>query len=185
MNQSHHSNVGVVDILYAVAIGEGFFAAMYDLRSPLLADGVTSVDLTALARSALAFLLIIMSWVRYRSHQFTIARYPTSEFITDIMIMLCYMSLFVIAPFEPVFYMMFAFIHILWLVSWLSSRSSSFAYPSFIASFAVGYALLSVWATFDTTAEICRLSLAIVFLFCFRFMRVRWFPPEEKEGVAQ
>lgn len=149
---SGKSDAGVVDILYAVALGEGFFAAIYGLREELAAGEFLLIGAggQTLARVLLGFLIIIVSWLFYRRAFVPGRDYPTSEFAFDIVTIIAYMALLSFAGWPVVFYLVVAFIWSAYLLARIASRRMNAAYLMFGLAFVAYFVAASVSAVFVT-----------------------------------
>ena len=143
---SGKSDAGVVDILYAVALGEGFFAAIYGLREELTAGQFLLIGTggQTLARVLLGFLIIIISWLFYRRAFVPGRDYPTSEFAFDIVTIIAYMALLSFAGWPVVFYAVVAFIWSTYLLARIASRRMNTAYLLFGLGFVVFFVAAAV-----------------------------------------
>jgi len=143
---SGRSDAGVVDVLYAVALGEGFFAAIYSLREELASGQFLLLGAggQTLARVLLGFLIIIVSWLFYRRAFVPGRDYPTSEFVIDIITIIAYMALLSFADWPVVFYLFVALIWITYLLARMASRRMNTAYLMFGLIFVAYFITASV-----------------------------------------
>ena len=58
----------MLDVLFAVALGEGFFSGMYELKDKIVTGAVwtAGVDGQNFFRFIHAFLIVLFSWLHYR-----------------------------------------------------------------------------------------------------------------------
>jgi hypothetical protein len=166
------SNAEILDVLYAVALGEGFMWGMSGIRDDVVSGMVLQSHETAqtLCRILLGFVIIILSWLYYRRFMLTRAHYPAAEFVTDVVVMMTYMSLFLLIDVPGPFYATVAAIWVLYGLAragtWLRSR----AYLGFLVAYVVFFAALaaSTRAFPGTAAEWLRLLTAAIAAFAFR-----------------
>lgn len=172
-----NSDAGVVDVLYAIALGEGFFAAISEIKQLLAADQFLLLGAggQTLSRVALGFLIIVVSWLYYRRAIIPGRSYPIPEFAIDIVVMIAYMALMSFVGSPALYYSIIAIIWLLYLLARLASREMSAAYLTFglafVAFFAVAAASASVYR--DTAAEWPRVILVTVGVASYRLLDLR------------
>ena len=174
---SGRSDAGVVDVLYAVALGEGFFSAIYSLREELAAGEflLTGAGGQTLARVLLGFLIIIVSWLYYRRTFVPDRDYPTSEFVIDIITIIAYMALLSFADWPVVFHSVIAFIWMAYLLARIASRRMNKAYLMFGLVF-VAYFVTAAASTFvvqGSAGEWLRIILVTIAVAAYRLLDVK------------
>ena len=176
-NSTRSSDAGVVDILYAVALGEGFFAAVYRVREEIIAGQFALVGTggQTLLRVLLGFLVIIISWVYYRRAVVPRRHYPVSEFTADIVVMIAYMGLLSFSDWPIVFYSIIAVIWLLYLLARIVSRQMNKAYLMFGLAFVAYFAVAAISAYFyqGIFSEWLRLTLVMTAVIAYRLFDVR------------
>jgi hypothetical protein len=165
-------NAEILDVLYAVALGEGFMWGMSQIRDDVLSGMVLQSHAVAqtLGRILLGFLIIILSWLYYRRNMLSRARYPAAEFVTDVVVMMTYLSLFLLIDVPGPFYATVAAIWVLYGLARAESGLRSPAYLGFLAAYVAFFAALaaSAWAFPGPGAEWLRLLAATVAALAFR-----------------
>jgi hypothetical protein len=165
-------NAEILDVLYAVALGEGFMWGMSQIRDDVLSGMVLKSHAVAqtLGRILLGFLIIILSWLYYRRNMLSRARYPAAEFVTDVVVMMTYLSLFLLIDVPGPFYATVAAIWVLYGLARAESGLRSPAYLGFLAAYVAFFAALaaSAWAFPGPVAEWLRLLAATVAAIAFR-----------------
>ena len=175
------SDAGVLDILFAVALGEGFITGMYEYKDLLISGEVfTFADPgQGLYRILLTFLIIILSWIHFRSDTLTNDEYPRGEFVVDILVVLSYMTLFLFVE-APTIY--FATVSVIWLLyalaRYLSGRTS-LACTVFGLAFVMLFLIISISSAkwHGNAAEWSRLVLLTIGIVIYR--------PLDRRLVAQ
>lgn len=174
---SGKSDAGVVDILYAVALGEGFFAAIYGLREELAAGQFLLIGAggQTLARVLLGFLIIIISWLFYRRAFVSGRDYPTSEFALDIVTIIAYMALLSFAGWPVVFYAVVAFIWSTYLLARIASRRMNATYMLFGLAFVTYFvtAAVSTVVIAGTAGEWLRIVFVTIGVVAYRFLDIK------------
>ena len=178
MNTSKdRSDAGVVDILFAVALGEGFFAAVYGIREKIVAGQflLTGSGGQTLARVLLGFLIIIISWLYYRRAMIHVRDYPTSEFAIDIMVMMAYMGLLSFADWPVVFYSAVAIIWLLYLFARVAARNMNARYLTFSLVFVAWFVAASISSIIDQSNahEWLRIALVTLGVVAYRLLDVK------------
>lgn len=172
-----NSDAGVVDVLYAIALGEGFFASISEIKQLLMAGQflLFGAGGQRLSRVALGFLVIIVSWLYYRRAILPGRNYPIPEFALDIVVMIAYMALMSFAGWPALYYSIIAIIWLLYLLARLASREMSAAYLvfglAFVAFFVAAAASASVYR--DTPAEWLRVILVTIGVVAYRLLDLR------------
>lgn len=174
---SGKSDAGVVDVLYAVALGEGFFAAVYGLREEVAAGQflIQGSGGQTLARVLLGFLIIIVSWLFYRRAFIPGRDYPTTEFVIDIVTIVTYMALLSFADWPLAFYSAIALIWTTYLLARIASRRMNAAYLLF-GLFFVAYfiaAAVSAVAIAGPVAEWLRIVLVTIGVTAYRLLDIK------------
>ena len=173
---SKRSDAGVVDVLYAVALGEGFFAAIYSFREEVAADQFVLIGAggQTLARVLLGFFIIIVSWLFYRRTYVPGRDYPTSEFFVDIITIIAYMALLSFADWPMVFYSVVALIWMTYLLARMASRRMNTVYLSFGLVFVAYFvtAAISTVIVQGVTGEWLRIILVTIGVAAYRLLDV-------------
>lgn len=173
-SSSRSTDAGVVDILFAVALGEGFFAAIYGIKEEINAGHFLLVGSGGqiLSRVLLSFLIIIVSWLYYRRAVVPVRDYPLAEFAIDIIILIAYMTLMSFADWPIVFYSVIAVIWLLYLLARIASGQMNTAYLIFGLAFVVYFVVASVSAFFDhgNFSEWLRISLVTIGVITYRIL---------------
>ena len=171
------SDAGVVDVLYAIALGEGFFAAIYSLREEFAAGQFLLIGAggQTLARVLLGFLIIIVSWLIYRRAFAPDRDYPTSEFAIDIITIIAYMALLSFADWPIVFYSVVAFIWITYLLARIASRRMNTAYLMFGLAFVAYFVTASVSTVIihGAAGEWLRIILVTIGVIAYRLLDIK------------
>lgn len=172
------SDAGVVDILFAVALGEGFFSAIDGVRDNIAAGQFLLFGSggQTMARLLLGFLLIILSWLYYRRAMIPGRDYPTSEFAIDIVVAIAYMALLSFADWPAVFYSIIAVIWGLYLLARIAGREMTTAYLLFGLGFVAYFLVASASTLFDpgVVAEWLRIVLVAIAVVAYRLSDVRY-----------
>ena len=173
MNErTRRSDAGILDILFAVALGEGYLEGIAQNREQILSGAAFTLGPPGqdLYRVALAFLVILLSWIYYRSTTLPGRVYGRSEFAVDALVVITYLTLFVFIDEAVVFAWILAFIWTLYLLARLVSGQRSAGDVSlglaFIAAFVL-IALSAAWWRGDA-AEWARLLLMTVAVIAYR-----------------
>lgn len=114
------SNAGVIDVLFAVALGEGVLSALNQFKDELVSGEVFALGAAGqgMYRVFLAFLIILLSWLQYRqSTMTTYERYPTAEFAADILVIVAYMTLFLLVDAPTAYYTTVALIWLIYVIA--------------------------------------------------------------------
>lgn len=171
------SDAGVVDVLFAVALGEGFFAAMYGIREEVVAGQFLLLGTggQTLSRVLLGFVIIIVSWLFYRRAVVPGRNYPPIEFAIDIVTIIAYMALLSFADWPIVFYPVIAVIWLMYLLARIASRLTNTAYLVFGLTFVLYFVIISVSASWSQAniSEWLRIILATVGVSAYRFLDVK------------
>ena len=161
-----------MDVLYAVALGEGFFSGIYSLKDQMSSGEVLTLGLAGqgLYRALLGFLIIILSWLHYRTSTLTDNDYTTGEFVTDIVIMITYMTLFLFVDAPVAYYSTISVIWLLYLTARFDFCKKNFALLFVELSFVIFFALVVVSATaYDGTGiEWARLIVVTIAIVLYR-----------------
>jgi hypothetical protein len=177
---SNRADAGILDVLYAVALGEGFLWGASAIREGLASGAFAAPGALpqAVGRILLAFLIIMLSWVHYRRAMLPRREYPIAEFVTDVTVMMVYLVLFQLFD-VPVAY--YAAVASLWLLYWLARAVGWLRSPKYLF-FGLGYALLfavlalSAWVFPGKDAEWLRLAVATVAACLYRPLDYRCAP---------
>lgn len=176
-SSSGSSDTGVVDILYAVALGEGFFAAIYGIKEELVAGQfqLFGAGGQTLLRILLGFLIIIVSWLYYRRAVIPGRSYPTSEFALDVAVMISYMGLLSFADWPAAFYLIVSLIWLLYLSARIASRQMNSAYLVFGLLFVAYFGVASASSFLDQSyaGEWLRFALVTVGVVAYRLLDLR------------
>ena len=176
-SSSGRSDAGVVDVLYAVALGEGFFSALYSVREELAAGQflLAGAGGQTLARVLLGFSIIIVSWLFYRRTFVPGRNYPTSEFVIDIVTIIAYMALLSFADWPIMFYSVIALIWMTYLSSRVASRRMNTAYLMFGLMFVAYFVAASVSIVFNqgVVGEWMRIILVTIGVAAYRILDVK------------
>lgn len=158
------SNAEVLDVLYAVALGEGFIAGVHQFKGALVTGEVLTLGDTGQGfyRLLLAFLIVILSWLYYRRSTLVRPAYPSPEFFVDIVIILIYMSLFLFydAPFA--YYSAVAAIWVLYVLARADEWRRSVSYLLFGFAFVGFFVLIAATASNESTGSTEWLRLLLV-----------------------
>lgn len=174
IKQDKQLNAGVVDVLYAVALGEGFFSSMHQLKARILSGDfeIFGTGGQGLYRVLLGFLIIVLSWVHYRRFALFTDAYPHWEFSTDIVVMILYMTLFLFVDVPGAYYLVVAVIWLLYIVSraalWRKNLRLTVIEFSFLPFF-IAVAVSSLYFT-STGSEWIRLLLVTAGAVLFRYL---------------
>jgi hypothetical protein len=171
------SDAGVVDVLYAVALGEGFFAAMYGIREDLVAGEFLPFGAggQTLSRVLLGIFIVIVSWLYYRRAVIPGRDYPTSEFAIDIIVMVAYMAMLSFADSPAIFYSVIAVIWMMYLLARIASRQMNKAYLVFGLGFVAFFVVLSATTFFDQgiVGEWLRIIMVTIGVAAYRVLDVK------------
>ena len=167
------SDAGVVDVLYAVALGEGFFVAVNGIKEGLAAGQFALFDASGqtLFRVLIGFLIIILSWLFYRKAFLASEReYPTSEFAIDIVTMIAYMALLSFADWPAAFYLIVTIIWMIYLLARVASRRMNSPYFVFGLVFVLYFlgVSLSTLVVQGITGEWVRIGLVSLGVVAYR-----------------
>lgn len=121
------SDAGILDILFAVALGEGYLEGVAQNREQILSGAAFSLGPAGqdLYRVALAFLVILLSWIYYRSTTLPGRVYDRGEFAVDALVVITYLTLFVFIDEAIVFAWILVFIWTLYLLARVVSKQRS------------------------------------------------------------
>jgi len=168
------SGAGVVDVLYAVALGEGFFAAVSEIKEALAADHflLLGSEGQTFFRAGLAFFIIIVSWLYYRKAVISNRNYPPIELAIDIIVMIAYMALMSFVGWPVIFYSIIALIWLLYLLARIASREMNLAYLIFGLIFTAFFvvAAASVSINPGTAVEWSRMILVTIGVAAYRLL---------------
>lgn len=171
------SDAGVVDVLFAVALGEGFFAAIYGIRDEIVVGQFLLVGAggQTLSRVLLGFIIIIVSWLYYRRAVIPGRNYPQFEFAIDIVTIIAYMALLSFADWPIVFYSVITVIWLMYLLARIASRLTNTAYLIFGLAFVVYFLVASVSASLNQghLSEWLRIILVTAGVISYRFLDVK------------
>ena len=158
------SNAEVLDVLYAVALGEGFIAGVHQFKDELITGELLALGESGQGfyRVLLAFLIVILSWLHYRRSTLVRPAYPSPEFFVDIVIILIYMSLFLFydAPFA--YYCAIAAIWVLYVVARVDEWRRSVSYLLFGLAFIGFFVSIAATASNESTGGTEWLRLLLV-----------------------
>ena len=140
------SNAEVLDILFAVAIGEGTIWGVQEYRDLLVSGELFSVPDAAqgFVRVLLGFLLIILSWLHFRRSTLSRHDYPAHEFVFDILVAVSYMVLFLFVAAPTAFYVVITLIWLLYLGARYLGWRRRLSYLAFGLAFIVYFALIAI-----------------------------------------
>ena len=181
MKNNKGSNAEVLDVLFAVALGEGFLAGINQYKSQIITGDVFALDATGQGfwRVLLSFLIIILSWLHFRRSTLVARAYPTSEFVTDIFVAVSYMALFLFVDAPAAFYTMLVIIWVLYTISrndqWRGDRSYLAYNLGFVAFFTL--TAMSLWWSESTAVEWLRLVAVTAAVVLFRALDRRFLQP--------
>lgn len=164
MNQTARNvNVEVVDILYAIALGAGFTIGIYDFKERLIALEVFTAAETgqSFCRITLAFLVIIASWLHYKRHMVAGRTYPSPEFLSDILIVLIYMLLFIFVEAPAAYDLVMTAIWLLYALARLAYWPQDYLYFLFGLGFAAVFAALVAGSLMNLSRVWERVQLAV------------------------
>lgn len=171
------SDAGVVDVLFAIALGEGFFAAMYGIREEIVVGQflLFGTGGQTLLRVLLGFIIIIVSWLFYRRAVVPGRDYPHSEFAIDIVTIIAYMALLSFAGWPIVFYPVITVIWFMYLLARIASRLTNTAYLMFGLAFVLyfGAASISAFLSQGFFSEWLRILLVTIGVVAYRLLDVR------------
>ena len=172
MNEAKRSNAEVLDILFAVALGEGFITGLYEYKSDLLSGAVFTFAEPGqgMFRILLTFLIIILSWLHFRSSTLSNPVYPRGEFVVDVLVAMSYMTLFLFVD-EPVaFYALVGLVWMLYTIARVYSGLTQLRYLAFSLLFVVLFATIAVSAAVwdGAAAEWSRLVLLTIAVVAYR-----------------
>ena len=162
----NRSNAEVLDILFAVALGEGFITGIYEYKAPLLSGEVfASTELSqGFCRVLLSFLIIILSWLHFRSTTLSSRDYPSGEFVVDVLVAMSYMALFLFVDAPVVFYATVTGIWFLYALARVLSGQRSLAYLTFGLGFVAFFLAATISAGFGSSDNVEWIRLALVTL---------------------
>lgn len=114
-----HRNAEVLDILFAVALSEGFISGIYEYKDLLVSGEIFTWGAPGqgLYRILLGFLIIILSWLHFRSETMIEQNYPRGEFVVDVLVAVTYMTLFLFTDAPATFYTVIAIVWFLYTVA--------------------------------------------------------------------
>jgi len=168
------SDARVIDVIYAVVLGEGFFSGMYEIKEELMTGQIELLGTggQSLYRVLLGLFIVILSWLYYRRFMMIDRDYPTSEFTVDIIVMIAYMALFLFINWPVGYYSIVAMIWLLYLLARALSRKMNMVYLifglAFVAYFIV--AAVSVSIQIGVGAEWLRLILVTIGVGMYRLL---------------
>jgi hypothetical protein len=172
-NTEVQSNAGVIDVLFAVALGEGVFSGLNRFSDEVVSGEVFALGSASRGtyRVFLAFLLILLSWLHYRrSTMASYDRYPTAEFAADVLVIVAYMTLFLFVDAPVAFYTTVALIWMIYVITrvdlWIHSPLYLLFGLLFIGAF-VGVAA-TTWAFPGAGAEWARLLFVTAAIVAYR-----------------
>ena len=170
----------MLDILFAIAIGEGTIWGVQEYRDVIVSGEIlTSPDAAqGLVRVLLGFLLIILSWLHFRRSTLGRDKYPSGEFVFDVLVAISYMVLFLFVATPTAFYVVITIIWILYLAARMQSWRRSPAYFILGAAFILYFALLAAaGAVFNgATFEWLRLAFVAIGIVAYRPLDSRFEP---------
>ena len=171
------SDTGVVDILYAVALGEGFFAAIYGIKEQAMSGQfqLFGAGGQTLLRVMLGFLIIIVSWLYYRRAVVPGRSYPTSEFAIDVAVMISYMGLLSFADWPAALYSITALVWLLYLAARIASRQMNGVYLVFGLIFTAYFGVAAASALVDQSylGEWLRFGLVAAGVIVYRLLDLK------------
>ena len=162
----------ILDVLFAIALGEGFLTAVSDFKPAMVGEDFLSnvVAVQHLARILISFVIIILSWIHFRRQMLDATEYPTGEFVVDILVAMSYLSLFLFVDTPVFFAWIVALIWTLYMLARALSPQGNAAYHAFGFGFVVFFGLIAVSASVNggDTAEWIRLTLILAGVAAYR-----------------
>jgi hypothetical protein len=183
------SNAVVLDVLFAVALGEGFIGGIYEFKDALISGEVLGLGPTGQGfyRVLLGFLIILLSWLHYRRSTMVAREYPAGEFIIDVLVVVIYMALFLFVQAPAAFYSLLAVIWILYVSARYRLWRKAPAYLGFGIAFIGIFAAVAVTSSNqpDVAQEWARLLVVTIAIVIYRPLD-GWFMRRlgENPGVA-
>jgi hypothetical protein len=166
------SNAVVLDVLFAVALGEGFIGGLYEFKDALISGEVLSLGATGQSfyRVLLGFVLILLSWLHYRSKTLVAREYPASEFLVDVSVVVIYMTLFLFVQAPVAFYSLLAVIWILYVTARYRLWRNALAYLGFGMAFVGLFAAVAVTSSNqpEVAQEWARLLVVTIAIVIYR-----------------
>lgn len=173
---SARRHVSLIDILFAVSIAAGFTIGFYELRHDIatLAFLRDALLAQAVARLALAYLVITVSWFYFHASVNEQRAYRWGEFLADLLVYYTYIMLFIFIEYAPAFYVTLAAVWALYTISHISGEPGYGRPALYRFLFAVLFALLAASAFFwSGAAEWARLTIATLFVILYRTLDKR------------
>ena len=128
-DRTTRSDAGILDVLFAVALGEGYLEGIAQNREQILSGAAFTLGPPGqdLYRVALAFLVILLSWIYYRRTTLPGHDYGRGEFAVDTLVIITYLTMFAFVDEAVVFAWILALIWTLYLLARVVSGQRSMA----------------------------------------------------------